>query len=84
MYCTNCGKELPVDARFCTECGAKVEIEKAKVTEIIEANDEIDADINVAYKTDIETEETSDYWPGVQYRHLIRFQIRRFPCLQQA
>ena len=50
MYCTNCGKELPVDARFCTECGAKVEIEKAKVTEIIEANDEIDADINVAYR----------------------------------
>lgn len=61
MYCTNCGKELPVDARFCTECGAKVEIEKAKVIESIESNDEVDNDINATYKTVVETEETSDF-----------------------
>lgn len=26
MYCTNCGVELPADARFCVECGTQVEV----------------------------------------------------------
>ena len=24
MFCENCGKEIPEDAKFCPECGAKV------------------------------------------------------------
>lgn len=30
MYCINCGKELPENARFCLYCGAKVNIEEKK------------------------------------------------------
>ena len=25
MFCTKCGNELPVNAKFCTKCGTKVE-----------------------------------------------------------
>ena len=25
MFCTNCGKQIPDDARFCPECGAQTE-----------------------------------------------------------
>lgn len=36
MFCTQCGHELPPDAKFCTACGAKVkaagEAEKPKTT----------------------------------------------------
>lgn len=24
MYCMNCGKELPDEAKFCVNCGAKI------------------------------------------------------------
>ncbi|MBQ2099670.1 MAG: zinc ribbon domain-containing protein [Lachnospiraceae bacterium] len=27
MFCTNCGNQLPEDAKFCTKCGAKIEAE---------------------------------------------------------
>ena len=28
MFCGNCGKSLPNDAKFCVECGSKVEIKE--------------------------------------------------------
>ena len=26
MFCTKCGNELPLNAKFCTKCGTKVEV----------------------------------------------------------
>lgn len=37
MYCINCGKELPENARFCLYCGAKVNIAEKKQV----SNDEV-------------------------------------------
>ena len=31
-FCTNCGKELPADAKFCSECGAKVNMQSSTQT----------------------------------------------------
>lgn len=40
-YCTNCGKELKVNARFCSKCGQKVEIEKAEDSLFANVKEEI-------------------------------------------
>jgi hypothetical protein len=31
MYCTNCGQQLPVEAKFCSKCGAEVPPKRAEV-----------------------------------------------------
>jgi|GEM_PF-1572153 len=40
MYCKNCGRPLPDDARFCSYCGTKIEQSAAEQTENIEETKE--------------------------------------------
>ena len=40
MYCKNCGKTLPDDARFCDKCNMSVRQEKGKMELIEELKEE--------------------------------------------
>ena len=33
MFCTHCGNELPVDAKFCTACGTPITADEGKSKE---------------------------------------------------
>jgi len=49
MYCSKCGNQNPIDAKFCNVCGASFKTSASFQNEIFQVHEKKEEPLNVAY-----------------------------------